>query len=177
MARNGKFVIDNQVLLILTGIIFLISSTIFIIWILLFVSQVSYSPSKDIDLTMAGGPYVYKGTRVKGTLNVFGYNIRVDVKISEDVSDYLHLNYIIQPTRAVFIHCKTCGWNMDSSVFMLLLKCFCERKYISLCLGGFERLRARSLSVCFFHCFLRRIISIFLRRSIQLQNIKFSGGF
>ena len=39
-----------------------------------------------MDLTAAGGPWVYKGTRVKGTLNVFGYEIKVDVKVSEDVS-------------------------------------------------------------------------------------------
>ena len=51
-----------------------------------FLFQISYSPSKDVDLTAAGGPWVYKGTRVKGTLNIFGYEIRADVKISEDVS-------------------------------------------------------------------------------------------
>eukprot|EP00795_Rhopilema_esculentum_P012584 gene12584-3284_t len=45
---------------------------------------VSYSPQKEIDLTMAGGPYVYKGTRVKGTLNFAGYEIKVEVRVSED---------------------------------------------------------------------------------------------
>ena len=51
-----------------------------------FLFQISHSPSKDVDLTVAGGPWVYKGTRVKGTLNIFGYEIRANVKVSEDVS-------------------------------------------------------------------------------------------
>ncbi|XP_067053119.1 uncharacterized protein [Acropora muricata] len=42
----------------------------------------SYSTG-DIDLRIAGGPYIYKGFTLKGRLNIFGWSIYAHIKLSE----------------------------------------------------------------------------------------------
>jgi len=37
------------------------------------------------DLRIAGGPYIYKGFMIKGTLNILGWEIYAHVKLSDEV--------------------------------------------------------------------------------------------
>lgn len=49
--------------------------------------KVSYNAGlSPVDLAIAGGPYIYVGFRLKGTLNLLGYEIRAEVRIGDMVS-------------------------------------------------------------------------------------------
>jgi len=48
--------------------------------------QVSFNSDKDIDLRSSGGPIVYQGFRLKGVLDLFGYQIKAHIIYSERVS-------------------------------------------------------------------------------------------
>ncbi|XP_068704567.1 uncharacterized protein [Montipora foliosa] len=45
----------------------------------------SYSTA-DVDLRIAGGPFIYKGFAMKGTVNILGWEIYAEVKLSETVT-------------------------------------------------------------------------------------------
>ena len=52
--------------------------------------QVAQS-SADVDLRIAGGPYIYKGFAIKGRVNILGWEIYAHVKLSETVRETLGL--------------------------------------------------------------------------------------
>ncbi|XP_066934153.1 uncharacterized protein [Clytia hemisphaerica] len=45
--------------------------------------EVSYNAEKDIDLRSSGGPFIRQGFRLKGTLDLFGYQIKAEIVYSE----------------------------------------------------------------------------------------------
>ena len=47
-------------------------------------SQGSYS-TDNVDLRIAGGPYIYKGFMIKGRVNILGWEIYAHVKLSDVV--------------------------------------------------------------------------------------------
>ena len=46
--------------------------------------QISYNAgTSPVNLALSGGPFIYVGFRMKGILNLFGWEIRVDIRIGE----------------------------------------------------------------------------------------------
>ena len=55
--------------------------------------QGSYS-TDNVDLRIAGGPYIYKGFMIKGRVNILGWEIYAHVKLSDVVRGIKSLNSI-----------------------------------------------------------------------------------
>ena len=46
------------------------------------------------DLRIAGGPYIYKGFMIKGTVNILGWEIYAHVKLSDEVRKTTDLRWL-----------------------------------------------------------------------------------
>ena len=52
-----------------------------------FFFQGSYS-TDNVDLRIAGGPYIYKGFMIKGRVNILGWEIYAHIKLSDTVRNF-----------------------------------------------------------------------------------------
>lgn len=55
--------------------------------------QGSYAED-NFDLRIAGGPYIYKGFMIKGTVNILGWEIYAHVQLSDEVKKTI--DFILQ---------------------------------------------------------------------------------
>ena len=114
--------------------------------------QGSYA-SDNVDLRIAGGPYIYKGFMIKGRVNILGYSIFAYVKYSDTVREYFGTQYFCQKDKLCCVIFKKgfifllkgiachllCVANRILLLFTLLMSyCCCLQFLFITCFVGYD---------------------------------------